>query len=343
MTAMLRNTRIWQANDHTALPFAELLSDGLPTIIRGAANSWPVVQRGQQSVDEVIAYLQGFDTGQPMTAYVGDASIGGRFFYDDALHGLNFTSERLPLTEFLKKVRAGIGDAKAPTLYIGSGAVDAALSGFRADNDLSLDAELIAPFRPLASIWIGNRTVAATHYDMSNNIACCLVGRRRFTLFPPDQIANLYPGPLEPTPGGQVVSMVDARAPDLSRYPRFADALAVAEIAALEPGDILFYPALWWHQVEAQDEFNMMMNYWWNPVLPDLDTPMNSVLHAILSLRDRPTSEKAAWRHIFDYYVFGSPDQAAAHLPPHARGALEKLDGPRARRLRALLLQKFNR
>ena len=68
--------------------------------------------------------------------------------------------------------------------------------------------------------------------------------------------------------------MVDPAAPDLARYPRFAQALAAGEVAELEPGDALFYPALWWHQVEARDGFNIMMNYWWDAVPDFIDMPM---------------------------------------------------------------------
>ncbi len=196
---------------------------------------------------------------------------------------------------------------------------------------------------PVVSVWIGNRTTATAHYDMSNNMACCIVGERRFTLFPPEQVANLYPGPLEPTPGGQVVSMVDFQNPDFHQHPRFADALRNAEVADLEPGDALFYPALWWHHVEALSDFNTLVNYWWNTSPGYIDTPQNTLLHGLLSLRDRPDQEKRAWKALFDYYVFGPADLAGAHLPEHAKGDLAPMDEASARRLRAKLLQRLNR
>ena len=236
-----------------------------------------------------------------------------------------------------------LDDPQPPAFYIGSTDLDTYLPGLRRDNDLALPPPPPGHAAPLASIWIGNRTIAATHYDLSNNLAVCLVGRRRFTLFPPDQVANLYPGPLEPTPGGQVVSMVDLRAPDLDRYPRFAEALANAQVADLEPGDVLFYPALWWHNVEALGRFNVMINYWWNDAPAFADSPMTTLLHAMLSLRERPAAERAAWAAMFDHYIWRGGGDARDHLPPEIQGDLAPLDPMAARRLRAKLLQRLNR
>jgi hypothetical protein len=137
--------------------------------------------------------------------------------------------------------------------------------------------------------------------------------------------------------------MVDLRAPDFDRFPGFREALDAAEFAELEPGDLLIYPAMWWHNVEALDPFNVMINYWWNAVPRFVDTPMITLKHALLSLRDRPEHEKAAWRALFDYYVFGDSRQAAAHLPEHIQGPLAPMDETNARRLRADVLDRLNR
>lgn len=339
----MRSTRIIHGLDAGSLPIAELIEEGEPAILKGSAAHWPLAQKGLQSSKAAIDYLASFDAGRPVVGYVGAPDIGGRFFYNDDLTALNFEGGRYGLTEFLGRISDGLNDPAGPALYIGSTDLDQYLPGLQAENGLSTDLPPFAEHRPLASIWIGNRTIASTHYDFSNNIACNMVGRRRFTLFPPDQIANLYPGPLEPTPGGQVVSMVDLRAPDFDRYPRFREALGSAQVAELEPGDLLIYPAMWWHNVEALDPFNAMINYWWNAVPRFIDSPMTTLLHGLMSLRDRPEHEKQAWRNLFNFYVFGSPDEPRNHLPGHAQGALAPMDEVRARRLRANLLDRLNR
>ena len=325
------------------IPFDALIEAQQPCILKGVARDWPLVRSGLESPEAAIAYLKSFYAGKPVVFYRGPHEIGGRFFYNDDLTALNFEAGRMPLDEFLDSVAAHLGHERAPSFYIGSTDVDAWLPGLRDENDLILAHEMFGRSPPLVGIWIGNRTMAAAHYDMSHNMACNMVGRRRFTLFPPDQVHNLYPGPLEPTPGGQVVSMVDPRAPDFDLYPLYAEARAAALVAELEPGDVLFYPALWWHQVEALDGFNVMINYWWNMTPAFMDSPQNTLLHALLSLRDRPEPEKQAWRHLFDYYVFGPAGRAGAHLPEHARGNLGPLDEIKARRLRAWLINRLNR
>ena len=325
------------------VPYVELIEAQQPAVLEGLARDWPLVARGREGPAVAAAYLKQFASDRPVTGFTGPPGIGGRFHYNADLTGLNFTADRVPLAAFLDTILAHLDDAEPPSLYVGSTDLDLYLPGLSAENALTLDHPAFGVGQPLVSLWIGNRTIAPAHYDMANNLACCMVGRRRFTLFPPEQVANLYPGPLERTPAGQVVTMVDFQAPDLERYPRFREAMAAAQVAELDPGDVLFYPALWWHQVEALDAFNAMINYWWNPAPAYIDAPQTTLLHALLSLRDRPESEKRAWRALFDYYVFGPAGHAGAHLPEHARGALGPMDETMARRLRAQLLGRLNR
>ncbi|WP_140984577.1 cupin-like domain-containing protein [Asticcacaulis tiandongensis] len=343
MTITAPPIKVLTTTDPDHIPYDQLMVDQAPVIFRGLAKDWPLVQAGLQSSQTAADYLKRFYQGRPVTAYTGSPDIGGRFFYNDDLTALNFQAGRALLTDFLDQLLAHLDDPVPPSFYLGSTDLGIYLPGLREENDLALTHEMFTANPPLASIWIGNRTTATAHYDMSHNLAACVAGRRRFTLFPPDQVANLYPGPLEPTPGGQVVSMVDFRNPDFNRFPRFREALNHAQIADLEAGDVLFYPALWWHHVEALEPFNILINYWWNTSPRFMDTPMNTLLHALLSLRDRPEAEKQSWRALFDYYIFGPTETPRAHLPEAAQGALGQLDELTARRLRAQLLHRLNR
>ncbi|RYD87804.1 MAG: cupin-like domain-containing protein, partial [Sphingomonadales bacterium] len=184
-----------------AIPYADLLEKQQPAILRGVVRDWPLVRAGLESAEAAIAYLRRFESERPVTVYAGAPEIGGRFFYNDDVRGMNYAAGREPLGTFLDRLAAS--DEAGPSFYMGSTDLDLFLPGLRGENDLALDDPMFAANPPIVSIWIGNRTIASAHYDMSHNMACCVAGQRRFTLFPPDQVANLYPGPLEPTPGGQ--------------------------------------------------------------------------------------------------------------------------------------------
>lgn len=332
--------RTLETVDADALPLDALLADGEPVVLRGIAREWGLVQAGSRSTQDAMAYLRGFDAGVPIQYSFGGPEIEGRPFYDDDFTRLNFEVRRGLLAQVLDEITDHLQYARPPTYYIASLLIDRALPGFTQANDLGLAARGIeAP----PSIWIGNRVVASCHFDAPDNLACCAVGRRQFTLFPPEQIENLYPGPFEPTPGGQVVSVVDFDRPDFARYPRFRTALASARTALLEPGDVLFIPSMWWHHVRSLEPFNVLVNYWWRRSPAFLSSPLPALHHALWTLRDLPAHEKQAWAKIFEYYVFGPGERAGEHLPEQARDLLGPIDETQARRIRAMLLARLNR
>lgn len=340
MVKIAKKTRVLEGCRPDNFPLDELLSGDEPVVLKGLVKDWGLVRAGLNSDQEAMNYLRSFYNGKTVGTSFGDPQIAGRLFYNEDFTELNFVSRRAPLDEVLNKIQEHLDDERPPTYYIASTTIDACLPGFRKENDVAFAAH---GFDPLASIWIGNRTIASCHYDAPNNLTCCVVGKRRFTLFPPEQIFNLYPGPLEPTPGGQAVSVVDFANPDFAKYPRFREAVAAGQVAEMEPGDALFIPSLWWHHVEGLSAFNTLVNYWWSTSPKFMPTPMNLLYHALWVLRDRPEREKRAWKNVFDYYVFGPSERAGEHLPERARGALGPMDDDKARQIRAMLINNLNR
>jgi len=309
-----------------------------PVVLRGFAADWPLVQAAKQSAPQALGYLRRFARDAEVTAMVAPPAAGGRLFYNADVTGFNFHVERPRLGAVLNALEAQLGASAPPALYLGSTTVDTFFPGLSADNRVELGAR-----GALYSIWIGNRTRIAAHQDLPDNLACVAAGRRRFTLFPPEQLQNLYIGPLDLTPAGQAISLVDFAAPDYARFPRFAEALRHAQVAELDAGDALFIPSLWWHHIEALEAFNVLLNYWWRQSPDYMDTPMNALMLAILAVRDLPAREREEWQEIFRHYVFEAGDATAAHVPAAARGVLAPLDADRARELRARLLKRINR
>ena len=338
MLPVAHKVRELRGLDPAALP-PEVLSSTEPLVLRGLVADWPLVQAGLVSPRAAIDYLRRFARHDAQVqVMLAPPEVQGRYFYNEALTGFNFRIERPPLGAMLDAMLQQLDDARPPSLYMGSTTVDSYLPGLRAENDLDL-----AAYDPLFSVWIGNRTRIAAHQDVPDNIACVAVGHRRFTLFPPAQLRNLYIGPLDLTPAGQPVSLVDFAQPDLARFPRFAEALQHAQVAELEPGDAIFIPSLWWHHVEGLDSFNVLLNYWWRGTPGHMDSPMNALMLALMSVRDLPAEQRAAWQEIFRHYVFEADQDTAAHIPEGARRTLAPLTPEVARELRARLLQRLNR
>lgn len=324
--------------DPDRLP-AELLTGDRPHVVRGGFAHWPVVQAARQSDEALARYLMGFYQGMHIGLFQLAPEARGRVFYaDDTLTGFNFTRHAATLDQVLAGLLGLRATAEPPALYVGSTTVEAVLPGFLDANVMGLGAR-----DALVSLWLGNRTRIAAHYDLPDNLAVVAAGRRRFTLFPPEQIHNLYMGPLDPTPAGQPVSLVDFERPDFERFPRFAQALEAAEVVELDPGDALFIPSMWFHHIEGLAPVNLLINAWWRQTPDYVDSPLATLRLALMTLRDLPEKEKRIWQHHFQHFVFGADDSTWAHIPEAARGLLGPVDDTLSRQARAQLLTQLKR
>lgn len=311
----------------------DIVAAGQPVVLRGAAATWPAVRAGCTSAQAIADYLLGFDARASADTMYGDPAIGGKFFYNDDLTGLNFQRRPQPLAQSVRELLALIDTPDPPALYVGALPAPAMVPGFTRDNALDLVDPAVMP-----RLWFSNRCTVQTHYDLSFNVAVVLAGRRRFTLFPPEQLVNLYVGPLEFTLAGQPISMVRLEAPDLERYPRFRDAWAHAQVAELEPGDALFIPYMWWHHVESLSAFNVLLNYWWDDTPPWQGSPFDVLLHALMAVRTLPPERRELWRKIFDHYVFQTGGDPVAHLGERQRGIQGAMSARVAEHIRAYLV-----
>lgn len=314
----------------------ERLTSAKPTVFRGLLRDWPLVKAGLDSPQQAAEYLRRWSNDRPVQAFVAPAEVKGRYFYNDHLDGFNFTPKHSTFRQVVEDILRYSQMSNAPSTYLGSTSVHHILPGLRDENDIPAvkDATLV-------SIWAGSPSRIAAHYDIPDNLACCAVGRRRFTLFPPEQLENLYIGPLDYTPAGQPASLVDFYQPDLQQFPRFQRAIANSYSVELLPGDALFIPSMWWHHVEGLEDFNVLINYWWRQVGLHMGAPGDALLHALLSIRDLPEAQRMAWKKQFDYYVFDPRPQH--HIADGKKGPLNPIDSQQARQLRANLINKLNR
>jgi hypothetical protein len=105
--------------------------------------------------------------------------------------------------------------------------------------------------------WLGPAgTVTPLHCDYDDNIFAQVWGSKRIFLAPPHHDAFLYPKEANAILSG---SPFDPEAPDFARFPLARQAHLVECIVA--PGEMLYVPAGWYHQVRALT-FSLSSNRW---------------------------------------------------------------------------------
>lgn len=297
--------------------FGDVVQGCRPVVLRQLVGHWPAVRAGRRSPAAFRDYLARFDAGGEMEAFIGSPEIAGRYFYGADLEGFNFRRRQMRFGAALEVIIAQLGQPEADSLYVGSVPVPEYLPGFQVENAMPL-----VPASP--RIWLGHASDVSTHYDTVDNLACVVAGTRRFTLYAPELVRMLYPGPIDHTMAGQPVSLA-ASSEDEARFPLFADAHAEALTAELEPGDALYLPKLWWHRVQSLAPFNGLVNYWWDAFAGGPDAPHTAMLLSMITIAERPLAERRAWKALFDHYVFRENGHPLAHLPEDRHGILGPL------------------
>ena len=319
----LPHVREWHGIDRGSF-LDEVVPTGQPAVLRGLVAHWPAVRAANESPEALSRYLMSLDSGFESQAVLVPPGHGGRMFYGSTPDGFNFVRAQRTISQVLEQLARYSRFESPPSVMMQRASVADCLPGFAEAHRMPLLSDDVRQ-----NLWMGNAFQTPAHIDELDNLACVVAGTRRFTLFPPGQVGNLYIGPLEHTPSGPPVSLVSLKSPDLARFPRIQTALQHAQVVDLQPGDALFIPAVWWHHVESFDALNILVNYWWEqPGLParaDRVAPTRTLMHALLSIRHLPDAHRRAWGEIFSHFVFTPEADDLSHIPPEIRGALGKL------------------
>lgn len=311
----------WTADDGPHLK-ERLEQRAEPVLLKGAVAGWPAVQAGQVEAMGICRYLARFDRGVDVIATKTRASARGVMGYNDDLTDFAFVKARMPLAEFIANLQAYLPADSAPAIAAQCAKVSDVIPGFLDENPMPALPGVVPNF------WLGNALTVPVHHDHPYNLACVVAGRRRFTLFAPEQVGNLYIGPLEHTPSGAPISVVHPKAPDFERYPRYREALASAQVADMGPGDALYIPPLWFHQVEALEKVNLLVNYWWPvvgaPAQAQLPSPANALMQALRVMNALPPHQRDAWAAMYGHYLVQREQDPGAHIPEPWLGALAR-------------------
>jgi len=204
---------------------------GLPFLVTGVADRWPLAGLGVAALHADYGHLQ-------VRARVGDY-IETAFAPDRAM-------EDLALGDYLDLV-AHPGAGLPP--YLGN-------LELRALNRLCHWPTWLEKMGP-PRFWLGPAgTVTPLHCDYDDNLFAQVWGTKRIFLAPPHHDAFLYPKEANAILSG---SPFDPEAPDYDRFPLARQASLVA--CTVAPGEMLYVPAGWYHQVRALT-FSLSSNRW---------------------------------------------------------------------------------
>jgi len=207
-----------------------------PVILVEEMRDWPALARWSP------AYLKA-KVGSTMIDYQGGRAADPRFEMDKDAH-----RRQAPFDIFIDAIlKRGAGNDSYITAY-NSDRNREALAPLGEDMGF-LDRFLTRDRpSPTGMMWIGPAgTLTALHHDLTNNLIAQLVGRKRIQLLPASEVGKLYNHHHVFSP---ILDIEDPRRPANS-FPRLAEARAYEVV--LEPGEILFVPLAWWHQVKALD------------------------------------------------------------------------------------------
>lgn len=334
--------------------WANAVEPARPLILEGLLDAWPLLappprpRRASRSaraaattpppppaaLPPILQRLRDLAGHRPIMTSWSRQRGDGLLSYGSGARGKNWSDSRTSFATFLDDVHA---EATAPTghiLYLQSSIIARELPELLPLFPL----ELLGPEelrQQSPRLWIGSGGHrVGLHFDVDHNLHCVVAGEKRFLLYPPSALPDVYLGALDASPAGAPTALVDPLHPDLAAFPRFAAAAEQALVAELGPGDVLALPAYWLHHVESRG-MNIAVTYWWSDLPAEQRAAAAAAwAHGLLALRSLPPRWREQYRVLFEHFVFHAHGDPYAHLPPAEQGLAGAPTPERTRELR---------
>jgi hypothetical protein len=246
-----------------------------PVVIEGGISAWPAM---------------GAWTPESLAAKVGareimvQSSPTGIFGLDPVRGGPRYAEVDTTLGDYVERLMEAEGDTR---YYVQRINIPEKLPELM--EDIALPDYVDAGLVYLINLWLGPAgNVTTLHYDTPNNFLAQISGRKRLKMFAPSDTPRLYPCRSK----AYNMSQVNLEAPDLGRFPRFAGTRPYE--TEIGPGDLLFIPTFWWHQVYSLTA-GISVNIWWLPLWRQLLRSRRQVLDNVPDIA-RELRKRAAHR-----------------------------------------------
>lgn len=253
-------TATTQANDIARIvaPSPEVfrrqyLKPGKPVIIQGLMDSWKASRLWSPDY---------FKERVGSKEVVVQVAPDGVFGLNPEEGGPRLEPQYMPFSDYVDRLGSQNGGLR---YYLQRLSIPHALPELM--EDFSLPPYVKANRVYLMNLWFGpGGNITRLHYDVPNNFLAQVYGRKRFVIFPPRASASLYPYRTK----AYNMSRVDLDHPDKKVFPNFGTVKPIEFV--LNPGEVIFLPSFWWHQVYSLD-MGISINFWCIPRLRHLAAP----------------------------------------------------------------------
>ncbi|KAI8361827.1 jmjC domain-containing protein 7 [Choanephora cucurbitarum] len=250
-----------------------------PAIIKGAFDHWPA--RTQWTND----YLRSKMKDTIVTVATTPNGYADAVTYDP-IHQKDYFvmphEAHMPFNAFLDLVEGKQQSENAHYISLQNGSLSVEYGPLEQDVDPEIDwcSRALGKQPDAVNFWFGDeKSITSLHKDPYENCYAVIRGQKTFVLYPPSEYycmhESMYPNAHyapDPITGQLVIKPLESKTPwipvdplnpDFDRFPRFRHARPIT--VTVKEGEMLYLPALWFHQVLQKGEEGVIaINYWYD-------------------------------------------------------------------------------